>query len=50
MQQRRVLLEALKLLAEAREPEIRPLIHLKWRRTDYESLPPVALPGGLLVR
>ena len=50
MQQRRVLLEALKILAEAKEPEVRFLSHLKWRRTDYATLPPVELPGGTAVR
>lgn len=46
VQQRRILLEALKLLVEAREPEILLLSHLRWRRTDYNALPPVVLPGG----
>lgn len=43
-QQRRVVLEALKLLVEAEAPEVRKLTHLKWRRTDYEALDPVAFP------
>jgi len=42
-QHRRVLLEALKLLSEATGPELRPLTHLKWRRTDYAALPPIDL-------
>ena len=50
LQQRRVLLESLKLLAEARGPEIRFLSDLKWGRTDYAALPPVELPGGNAVR
>jgi hypothetical protein len=50
MQQRRVLLEALKLLVEAEGPEIRLLSHLKWRRTDYAMLPPVEFPGGTSAR
>lgn len=50
LQQRRVLLEALKLLAEASEPEIRALRSLKWRRTDYAALPAVSLPGGKALR
>ncbi len=50
IQQRRVLLEALKPLAEAKGPEVRFLSHLKWRRTDYAMLPLVELPGGTAVR
>jgi hypothetical protein len=50
LQQRRVLLEAMKLLSEAKAPEIRPLSHLKWRRTHYPSIPPVELSGGAIVR
>jgi D-proline reductase (dithiol) PrdB len=50
LQQRRVLLEALKLLAEADGPEIRPLPRLKWHRTDYAGLPPVDLPGVRAIR
>lgn len=50
LQQRRVLLEALRLLAESESPEIRTLPELRWRRTDYTELAPVELPGGRLVR
>lgn len=50
MQQRRVLLEALKILGEAEGPEVRFLSDLKWRRTDYAMLPPVELPGGTSAR
>ncbi len=42
-QQRRVVLEALKLLVEAEAPELRKLSHLKWRRTDYAALEPVTI-------
>jgi D-proline reductase (dithiol) PrdB len=50
LQQRRVLLEAFKLLIEAKEPTINSLKELKWRRTDYAALPPVELAGGLSTR
>lgn len=49
-QQRRVLLETLRLLTSARQPEIRSLPELRWRRTDYSALPPVELPGGTRLR
>lgn len=45
-QQRRVVLEALALLARATEPTIEMLSLLKWRRTDYAALPPLELPDG----
>ena len=45
-QQRRVVLEALKLLVEAEAPELRKLTHLKWRRTDYDALEPIVFPRG----
>ena len=48
-QQRRVVLEALKLLVEAEAPEIRKLSHLRWRRTDYAALEPVTI-GDVTVR
>ncbi len=45
-QQRRVVLEALAILARASEPTIEMLSQLKWRRTDYAALPPLELPDG----
>jgi hypothetical protein len=47
-QQRRIVLEALHLLESANGPAIVSLDHLRWRRTDYASLPPVQLAAGEL--
>ncbi|MDF1562721.1 MAG: hypothetical protein P1V51_06740 [Deltaproteobacteria bacterium] len=49
-QQRRVLLEALALLARADEPTVEMLAHLKWRRTKYDELGPVVMPDGRELR
>ena len=45
-QQRRVVLEALALLARAEAPTVEMLSHLKWRRTDYSALDPLVMPDG----
>ena len=43
--QRRVLLEALQVLVEARERGVIVDLPFRWRRTDFSALPKVALEG-----
>ena len=50
LQQRRIVLEALRLLETATEPSIVAPEHLRWRRTRYDDLPPVTLADGREVR
>jgi hypothetical protein len=43
--QRRVLLEALRVLLESKEPGEIVDLPFRWRRTDFTSLPPIELEG-----
>lgn len=43
--QRRLVLEALKVLVEAQTPGVIVDLPFLWRRTDFSSLPPVTIQG-----
>ena len=43
--QRRVLLEALKVLVEAQTPGEIVDLPFRWRRTDFTALPPIEIEG-----